>query len=209
MSQSDYLKRKRIATTLQNDSTRYPVFSERDLLDFKQFSLENSITHDKELINRVLPENKRLVFNIEQTVDSCPSFIVCTGTHARPNRQPLVVGPPGPVDYLPANYEEFTSPLFTGDLPRNGTFYYALDEFNNAFLYMFISNPLYDRDFSLASIEAGAENPALLPTVSPGNWKASAFGLAVGKLCQILPLTWQEKKEASEIKYNQCACPAT
>lgn len=120
MSQSDYLKRKRIATTLRNDSTRYPVFSERNLLDFKQFSLENSITHDKELINRVLPENKRLVFNIEQTVDSCPSFIVCTGTHARPNRQPLV-----------------------------------------------------------------------------------------GKLCQIFPLTWQEQKEASEIKYNQCACPAT
>jgi hypothetical protein len=90
MSQSDYLKRKRIATILRLDAARYPVFSEKDLLDFKQFSLENSITSDNEILNRTLPDNKRMIFNIEQTVDACPSFIVCSGTNERPNREPLI-----------------------------------------------------------------------------------------------------------------------
>lgn len=90
MSQSDYLKRKRVATVLQNDSALYPVLSEKNLLDFKQFSLENTIVNEKELLNRILPANKRLIFNMEQTVDNCPQFIVCSGTDARANRVPLI-----------------------------------------------------------------------------------------------------------------------
>jgi hypothetical protein len=89
MSQSDYLRRKRIATTLQNDAALYPVLSEQNLLDFKQFSLVNTIPNDKEILNYIVPANKRMIFNIEQTVAECPSFIVCSGTNARPNRIPM------------------------------------------------------------------------------------------------------------------------
>jgi hypothetical protein len=44
---------------------------------------------------------------------------------------------------------------------------------------MFIGNPIYDRDFTLAAIAAATDsgNNALLPTVSPGFWTATAFDL--------------------------------
>lgn len=89
MSQSDYLKRKRVATVLYNDSTLYPVFSEKNLLDFKQYSLENTIVNSKPTTNRIVPSNKQVVFGIQQTVSSCPTFTVCSGTNTRPNRVPL------------------------------------------------------------------------------------------------------------------------
>jgi len=88
MSQSDYLKRKRLATTLHNDSTRMPIFDAQMLVDFKQFSLENTIVSDSNPLNRILPANKQLIFHIETGVSSCPPFIVCSGTQSRPNRVP-------------------------------------------------------------------------------------------------------------------------
>lgn len=112
-----------------------------------------------------------------------------TGPEGGPTGPTGPPGPPGPLDYLPSNYEEYTSPLYTGELPKNGTFYYATNEFNYVFLYMFISNPLYDLDFSRSAIEAATltDNPDLLPTVSPGNWKAIELTLTTDQITPVFP----------------------
>jgi hypothetical protein len=46
MSQSDYLRRKRVVTVLKNDSAENPVYNSRQFLDFKQYQVENSVVSD-------------------------------------------------------------------------------------------------------------------------------------------------------------------
>ena len=81
-------------------------------------------------------------------------------------------GVPGAVGYLPADYEEYIKPTYLGVLPSNGTFYYATTSDSDIFLYMFISNPDYSRNFNITVINLGQ-----IPTTSPGFWKASQLSL--------------------------------
>lgn len=89
MSQSDYLKYKRISTILdinEKRNTDLPVFESQQYLNYKQYSLENTILNTSKLYNRITPKNQINIFNMDKTVTDCPSFIVCRGTHLRPNR---------------------------------------------------------------------------------------------------------------------------
>jgi hypothetical protein len=88
MSQSDYLRRKRVANVLKLDAAEQPIMESSRLRDFKQFQLENEITSTNIRYHRIVPTNKQLVLNIEKDVSNCPTFIVCTGTSQRPNRVP-------------------------------------------------------------------------------------------------------------------------
>jgi hypothetical protein len=57
MSQSDYLKYKRVSTQLKidNNTSKQPrVFNSQDLLNYKQYSLENTITTNNININRII-----------------------------------------------------------------------------------------------------------------------------------------------------------
>ena len=85
MSQSDYLKHKRIATELKiNELT--PVLNSGDYTNYKQFSIENSIVNTKLQYEEIVPTGYKKIFGIVKKVSSCPTFITCTGTHARSNR---------------------------------------------------------------------------------------------------------------------------
>lgn len=87
MSQSDYLRRKRISNMLRIDIAEDPIYDSKKFLEFKQYQLENEITSSNINYNeRIVPDGKQLIFNMERTVTNCPSFILCTNTSQRPNR---------------------------------------------------------------------------------------------------------------------------
>jgi len=87
MSQSDFIKYKKTLTTLKNQSENLsPILSQNDYDSFIQYSLENTIQTNKISFHQLLPQNKQLVFNMEKTVSSCPTFLTCSNTNQRPNR---------------------------------------------------------------------------------------------------------------------------
>ena len=88
MSQSDYLKYKRISTELKINKLD-PIFHPNDYLSYKEFSLENSIINEKINYNQLILPNKNMVFNMEKNI--CPlTFNTCKNTDVRTNRKPLL-----------------------------------------------------------------------------------------------------------------------
>jgi hypothetical protein len=88
MSQSDYLKFKRIQTQLK-DSSFNPVLSNQDYIDFKQYSIETTVQNTGKLYNELSPSNTNIVFGMNKKLTNCPTFIVCNDTNTRPNRVPM------------------------------------------------------------------------------------------------------------------------
>lgn len=92
MSQSDYLKYKRVSTRLRvdnNTTNQPPVFSSTTLTHNQQYALANSITNTKPKYNRLVPSDRKYVFGMEKAVGGCPAFIICTNTNLRTNRVPM------------------------------------------------------------------------------------------------------------------------
>ena len=91
MSQSDYIKYKQVSTILKNDNgntnNKIPsVFACQDYIDYKQYSIEKTITNTKTIYNQLTPTGKQIIFDMEKTVTNCPNFIVDSNTNNRPNR---------------------------------------------------------------------------------------------------------------------------
>jgi hypothetical protein len=86
MSQSDYLRRKKIANVLNLDSSDDPIYDSTQYIHFKQFQLENEITSTNISYRKITPSAKQLIFNMERNVSNCPTFLLCNGTSSRPNR---------------------------------------------------------------------------------------------------------------------------
>ncbi len=91
MSQSDYIKYKRVATQLKRQSTMAPVLTQDNYVQFKEFSLENSIISNNVLYyDRYIPPNIPIVFGVvKEKASACSEFALCTNTDERPNRRPL------------------------------------------------------------------------------------------------------------------------
>ena len=88
MSQSDYLRRKRVANVLNLDAAQQPIMEPSRLREFKQYQLENEITTSSIRYHRITPVNKQQILHMEKNVTNCPTFAVCTGTSQRANRVP-------------------------------------------------------------------------------------------------------------------------
>ena len=86
MSQSDYIKRKQVANILRTDAAENPIYNSSMYVKFKQFQLENEITSDSIDYSNIADTNNQVIFNMERNVTNCPSFLLCSGTSARPNR---------------------------------------------------------------------------------------------------------------------------
>lgn len=92
MSQSDYIKYKRVYTELSIDKNTLkqpPVFDDGNYIDFKEYALENTIVNTKPILNRITPAGKQVVYDMDRVVTSCPTFILCKNTNLRPNRVPM------------------------------------------------------------------------------------------------------------------------
>jgi hypothetical protein len=88
MSQSDYLKYKRVATQLRIDKLS-PVLSNQQYTDFKQFSIENTIMNTTTLLNELAPPNTNIIFGMQHNGSSCPTFPICIDTQTRTYRIPM------------------------------------------------------------------------------------------------------------------------
>jgi len=94
MSQSDYLKYKRLSTRLRldNDAEKQPqVFASTILTQNQQYAFSNSIVDTSPCYNQLIPSGKQMVFFMEKTVGGCPTFPVCTNTNLRTNRVPMTI----------------------------------------------------------------------------------------------------------------------
>jgi len=101
MSQSDYLKYKKISTTLIVDmsTNMLPILNSQDYSDYKEFVLENTVSNSKVIYRKITPintqvvlgmdKNKTLVQNMGTLTSNCPSFLLCNNTNRRPNRVPI------------------------------------------------------------------------------------------------------------------------
>jgi len=112
MSQSDYIRFKKIATKLSIDSTKtnnkeHPVFDSGDYIDFKQFDLENNIINTSPTFNYIVPEGHQIIFGMDMDVSYCSHFIDCSNTDLRPNRLPMLASQftptPPPLDWKKSN----------------------------------------------------------------------------------------------------------
>jgi hypothetical protein len=88
MSQSDYIKYKRVATQLKLDKLN-SVLSNIQYTDFKQYSIENTIINTDTLFNELLVPNTNIIFNMQKNITSCPTFPICINTHTRSYRLPM------------------------------------------------------------------------------------------------------------------------
>ena len=89
MSQSDYIKYKRLSVELKKLSELPSVIEARQYTDFKEFSLENTITNNKTQYNKLFPENSINVFGMEKSnASNCAQFALCRDTNSRANRKP-------------------------------------------------------------------------------------------------------------------------
>jgi hypothetical protein len=93
MSQSDYIKYKRVSTQLYLDANNNesPVFTSQNYLDYAQFTLENNTVNLCNTYNLMTPSTSQIVFNMEKQKETtnCPSMLICKNTNRREHRIPL------------------------------------------------------------------------------------------------------------------------
>jgi len=89
MSQSDYIKYKRVSTVLKRSSELPPVLTEQNYLDYKQYAIWNSIPDTKLNENNLIPSGTFLIFDVLKKTTHCPTFPVCVDTNTRVNRIPM------------------------------------------------------------------------------------------------------------------------
>ena len=92
MSQSDYIRYKRVATELKNQKNNLaPVIDSGKYIDYKGFTLENTIINNTPDYTKLLPPSSVNVFGMQiNNPSNCPPFILCSGTNYRVNRKPLL-----------------------------------------------------------------------------------------------------------------------
>jgi hypothetical protein len=88
MSQSDYIQHKRLSVMVKDLANQQPVLDSEDYTQFKQYTLENTITTSKPTLNQLTQPNYQKIFGMEKKVSSCPNtqFNVCKNTNQRSNR---------------------------------------------------------------------------------------------------------------------------
>lgn len=88
MSQSDYIKYKRVSQELKQQAELPPILSGQNYVDYKQFSLENSIINHVPRYDKYIPQSIPVVFGMEKPkYASCSTFLVCSNTNTRLNRE--------------------------------------------------------------------------------------------------------------------------
>jgi len=94
MSQSDYIKYKRVSRELSVcDELLPPIFEYAQFHSYKGFALENTIANTKYDFYRLLPDTTRTVFGIlRPNAMNEPTFLVDYDTNLRGNKIPLLDG---------------------------------------------------------------------------------------------------------------------
>lgn len=87
MSQSDYIKYKKIQQILKDQTKLEKVLKPADYNGFESYQIETTVSNTKNRYSRLLPENRVSVMEMEKRTTSCPTFVLCRNTQTRPNRE--------------------------------------------------------------------------------------------------------------------------
>ena len=92
MSQSDYIKYKKVSNLMKIDTNNKqpPVITEDNYIMFKQYNLVNSIVDTKVKYNVLTPSGTQDVFGILRNPQNCPTMLFCRNTNLRSNRIPML-----------------------------------------------------------------------------------------------------------------------
>jgi hypothetical protein len=92
MSQSDFIRYKRLAVELRNQTKNLaPVIDSGKYTDYKAFTLENTIISNKPSYTKLQSQSTINVFGMQRNnASSCSTFTLCSGTNNRTNRKPLL-----------------------------------------------------------------------------------------------------------------------
>lgn len=94
MSQSDYIRRKRVANQLLEPKKQPSVLNSGSYMDYKEFALENTLAS----VSTKNPYESVGIFNLGiKSTSHCPGFILCSGTNARLNRVKRSLAPVAPL----------------------------------------------------------------------------------------------------------------
>ena len=80
MSQSDYIRYKRVQTELRKKEDFPNVLESGKYISYKEYSLENMIVSDNDRYDKLIDENVPIVFGmVKPCASNSPTFIPCTG----------------------------------------------------------------------------------------------------------------------------------
>jgi hypothetical protein len=88
MSQSDYIRYKKISNELLEVKKLNAVLDSQSYIDFKQYYLESNITNTKPLLNQLTISGQSVIFDMSKKITNCPkrNFIMCNRTQTRQNK---------------------------------------------------------------------------------------------------------------------------
>jgi len=88
MSQSDYIRYKKLSNQLLEVNKLDPILNSQDYTNFKQYYLESNIINTNPKINNLVLSGYTTIFNMNKIIDHCPiyNFKMCNHTQTRPNR---------------------------------------------------------------------------------------------------------------------------
>lgn len=86
MSQSDYIKNKKIAVQIKNKTDLGNVINSGLLTEIKTYVLPNTIVNTSFQLAKLNDTNIKNVFGMEKNTDTCPQFKLCVNTRSRENR---------------------------------------------------------------------------------------------------------------------------
>jgi hypothetical protein len=91
MSQSDYIRLKRISQELSNIPKNLPpILTSRQYTNYVGYTLAHSVPNTKTVYSKNIPAKTTLVFDMERPNGlDCSGFEICFNTNKRPNR-PIV-----------------------------------------------------------------------------------------------------------------------
>jgi hypothetical protein len=87
MSQSDYIKRLKLATELRRQNELKPVLDSKDYTLFKEYTIVNTVKNNVQLYNELSFPEITTIFDMPlQNTNNCQTFDICPDTNKRINR---------------------------------------------------------------------------------------------------------------------------
>lgn len=87
MSQSDYIRHKKLSSELKEVSKLSPVLDSQKYTAYKEYSLENTIVSEKNVYYRFIPPGTQFVYEmIRNNAGNCTDMSFCENTNLRDNR---------------------------------------------------------------------------------------------------------------------------
>lgn len=93
MSQSDYIRHKRLSTELKEVDKLNNILHSQQYSDYKEYSMVNKITSKKDVYYKYIPNGTQFVYDMEiRNASNCIDMAFCKDTDIRENRVANVIG---------------------------------------------------------------------------------------------------------------------